>query len=52
MKSIGIAVDFEQICIRWGGTDIPLQTINTLLDNEILHMLYNVANAPDILHEA
>jgi hypothetical protein len=24
MTSIGITVDYEQRCIRWGGTDIPL----------------------------
>jgi hypothetical protein len=24
MTSIGIKVDCEQICIRWGGTEIPL----------------------------
>jgi hypothetical protein len=25
MTSIGITVDCEQICIRWGGTEIPLK---------------------------
>jgi hypothetical protein len=25
MKSIGITVDCEQICIRWGGTEIPIK---------------------------
>jgi hypothetical protein len=25
MISIGITVDCEQICIRWGGTEIPLK---------------------------
>jgi hypothetical protein len=49
MKSIGITVDWEQRCIRWGGTEIPLKTRNTLSDDEILHMLYNAANEPDIL---
>jgi hypothetical protein len=38
--------------IRWGGTEIPLKTRNTLSDNEILHMLYHAANDPDILQEA
>jgi hypothetical protein len=32
--------------------DIPLKTRNTLSDDEILHMLYNAANEPDILQEA
>jgi hypothetical protein len=52
MTSIGITVDCEQICIRWGGTEIPLKTRATLSDNEILRMLYNAANEPDILQEA
>jgi hypothetical protein len=52
MTSIGITVDCEKICIRWGGTEIPLKTRNTLSDDEILHMLYNAANEPDILKEA
>jgi hypothetical protein len=51
MTSIGITVDCEQRCIRWGETDIPLKTRNTL-NNEILHMLYHAANEPDILQEA
>jgi hypothetical protein len=42
MKYIGIKVDCEQRCIRWGGTYIPLKTRNTLSDNEILHMLYYI----------
>jgi hypothetical protein len=29
MTSIVITVDFDQICIRWGGTYIPLKTRNT-----------------------
>jgi hypothetical protein len=52
MTSMGITVDCEQICIRWGGTEIPLKTRATLNDNEILHMLYHAANEPDILQEA
>jgi hypothetical protein len=52
MASIGITVDCEQIRIIWGGTDIPLKTRNTLSDDEILHMLYNAANEPDILQGA
>jgi hypothetical protein len=52
MTSIGITVDCEQRCIRWGGTEIPLKTRNTLSDDEILPMLYNAANEPDILQEA
>jgi hypothetical protein len=52
MTSIGIMVDCEQICIRWGGTEIPLKTRNTLSNDETLHMLYNAANEPDILQEA
>jgi hypothetical protein len=38
MNSIGITVDCEQRCIRWGGTEIPLKTRTTLNDNEILHI--------------
>jgi hypothetical protein len=52
MTSIGIMVDCEQRCIRWGGTEIPLKTRNTLSDNESLHILYNAANEPYILQEA
>jgi hypothetical protein len=52
MTFIGIMVDCEQRCIRWGGTEMPLKPRNTLSDNEILHMLYNAANEPDILQEA
>jgi hypothetical protein len=52
MTSIGITVDCEQKCIRWGGTEIPLKTINTLNNDEILHMLYHAAHEPDILQEA
>jgi hypothetical protein len=52
MTSLGITVDFEQRCTRWGGTEIPLKTRNTLNDNEILHMLYHKENEPDILQEA
>jgi hypothetical protein len=52
MTSIGTTVDFEQRCIRWGGTEIPLKTRNTLNNDEILHMLYHAANEPDILQEA
>jgi hypothetical protein len=52
MTSIGITVDCEQRCIRRGGTEIPLKTRNKLSDDEILHMLYNAANEPDILQEA
>jgi hypothetical protein len=53
MTSIGITVYREQICIRWVGTEIPLKTRNTLSDDDdILHMLYNAANEPDILQEA
>jgi hypothetical protein len=51
MSSIGITVDCEQRCIHWGGTEIPLKTRNTLSDDEILHMLYNAENEPDILQE-
>jgi hypothetical protein len=52
MTSIGITVDCEQRCIRWGGTEIPIKTRNTLSDDEILHMLYNAANEPYILQES
>jgi hypothetical protein len=52
MTSIGITVYCEQRCIRWGVTEIPLKTRNTLNDNEILHMLHHAANEPDILQEA
>jgi hypothetical protein len=51
MTSIVITVDCEQICIRWGGTEIPLKTRATLNNNEILHMFYHAANEPDILQE-
>jgi hypothetical protein len=52
MRSIGITVDCEQRCIRWGGTEIPLKTKNTLNNDEMLRMLYHAANEPDILQEA
>jgi hypothetical protein len=52
MTFVGITLDREQICIRCGVTDIPLKTRNTLSNNDILHMLYNAANEPDILQEA
>jgi hypothetical protein len=53
MISIEFTVDCEQRRIRWGGTEIPLKTRNSLSDDEILHnMLYNAANEPDILKEA
>jgi hypothetical protein len=52
MTSIGVTVYCEQKCIRWGGTEIPLKTRNTLNNDEILHMLYHAANEPDILQEA
>jgi hypothetical protein len=52
MTSIGVTVDCEHICIRWGGTEIPLKTRNTLNNDEILHMLYHAANEPYILQEA
>jgi hypothetical protein len=35
MKSIVITVYYEKRCIRWGGTEIPLKTRNTLNDNKI-----------------
>jgi hypothetical protein len=44
MTCIGITVDCEQRCLRWGGTEIPLKTISTLNNDEILHILYNAAN--------
>jgi hypothetical protein len=49
MTSIGITVDCEQRCIRWGGTEIPLKTRATLNNDQILHMLYHAADEPDIL---
>jgi hypothetical protein len=52
MTSKGITVDCEQRCIRWGGTDIPLKTRDTLNNDEILRMLYHAANEPDTLQEA
>jgi hypothetical protein len=56
MTSIGITVDCEKRCIRWGGTEIPLKTRKTLKNDDILHMLlhmlYHVANEQDILQEA
>ena len=52
MTSIGITVDCEQKCIRWGGTEIPLKTKNMLADTEMLHMLYHAANEPEVLQEA
>jgi hypothetical protein len=52
MTSIGTTVDCEQRCKRWGGTEIPLKTRAILNNDEILHMLYNAANEPDILQEA
>jgi hypothetical protein len=52
MTSIGITVDCEQRCIRWGGTEIPLKTRATLNNDEIFHTLYHAANEPDILQEA
>jgi hypothetical protein len=52
MTSIGITVDCEQRCIRWGGAEIALKTRATLNNDEILHMLYHAANEPDILQEA
>jgi hypothetical protein len=39
MTSIGITVDCEKICFRWGGTEIPLKTRTTLNDNEVLQLL-------------
>jgi hypothetical protein len=52
MTSIGITVDCEQICIRWGGTEIPLKTKATLNNDEILHMLYHATSEPDILQKS
>jgi hypothetical protein len=52
MTSIGITVDCEQICIRWGGTEIPLKTRNTLNNDDIFHMLHHAEHEPDILQEA
>jgi hypothetical protein len=52
VTSIGITIDCEQRCIRWDGTEIPLKTRATLNNDEILHMLYNAANEPDIMQEA
>jgi hypothetical protein len=52
MTSMGITTDCEQRCIRWGGTEIPLQTRNTLSYNDILHMLYHASNEPNLLQEA
>jgi hypothetical protein len=52
MTSIGITVDCEKRCIRWGGTEIPLKTRATLNNDEILHILYHAANESDILQEA
>jgi hypothetical protein len=52
MTSVGIAVDCEQICIRWGVTEIPIQTRSALSDSDILHVLYHAANEPYILQEA
>jgi hypothetical protein len=52
MTSIGIMVDCQQRCIRWGGTEIPLKTRVTLNNDKILNMLYHAANEPDILQEA
>jgi hypothetical protein len=52
MTSIGVTVDCEQRCIRWGGTEIPLKTRAALNNDEILHMLYHSANEPDIQQEA
>jgi hypothetical protein len=41
MTPIGITIDCEQRCIRWGGTETPLKTSNTISDNEILHILHH-----------
>jgi hypothetical protein len=43
MTSIVVAVECEQRCIRWGGTEITLKTRSTLSDDKISHMLYNAA---------
>jgi hypothetical protein len=48
---IGIMVDCEQRCKRWGGTEIPLKTRATLNNDEILHMLYHAANEPNIMQK-
>jgi hypothetical protein len=48
MTYIGITVDCEQRCIRWGGTETLLKTRNKLSDNEVLqifckkHQRYNI----------
>jgi hypothetical protein len=52
MTYVGITVDCEQRCIRWGGTNISMKTRATLNNDEILHMLYHAANEPYILQEA
>jgi hypothetical protein len=52
MTFIGITVDCEERCASWGGTDIPLERINTLSDYDNLNMLYNAAKEPYILQEA
>jgi hypothetical protein len=52
MTSIGITVDCEQKCIRWGGTEIPLKTKEILSDKELMHMLYQATWTPDVLQEA
>jgi hypothetical protein len=52
ITSTGIQVDCEQRCIRWDGTEITLKTRSTLSDTEILHMLYNAANEPNIFLKA
>jgi hypothetical protein len=46
MTSIHITVDCEKRCIRctrWGGTEIPLTTRNTLFDTNILHNVQNIS---------
>jgi hypothetical protein len=52
MTSIGITVDCDKRCIRWGVREIPLKIRATFNNDEILHMLYHAANEPDILQEA
>jgi hypothetical protein len=52
MTSIGIMVDCEKRCKRWGGTEIPLKTRATLNNDEILHVLYHASNTPAIMQEA
>jgi hypothetical protein len=52
MISIGITVDCEQRCIRWGGTEITLKIRATLSDDAILHILYHATDEPYILQEA